>query len=450
MSFNANMSSLSFHLRPLLRIIQWVTPLYSFLTLTLFFCVADQALGHKGLLPINATILCIALIMPFLFFSAIPQRGPRGYHSPYLELVWGNRLVVGCLIAIASIAGVLAALPDAYWGEGGKWIGVIPYDCAIAIASLAIGVHRWTRQNLSLVVLSSQLFLLGSLWWDTLHPGTFAELTNRAAGFPGNANYAALVANIVCAAGLDFCGALSSHNKKSFLLDLSLLTATFLIVAMTMSRSGLLAFGVVIFCYLFFRVIRTPRSAQRKAAELLVLCIVALAAFSFISWHATDSGLHSGKSRLTRLLNRQQVDDGSAGTRLAALYDGLRLIEEAPLLGHGTGFARTMHELPHNIYVQQWVNNGLPGIAAYLLFLAAAYRTFAARGFRNGQVVILVATVGGLFSHNVLDQRPFLMLLGILLASSYQEATQFYKAPARTSFTRSRVGRVSGKSTERT
>lgn len=415
------MPAISPRLRPLVQIARWTAPLYSFATLILFFCVADQALGHKGLLPINATILCITLIMPFLFVSAVPRRVALGYHSPYLELVWGNRMVVGCLLAIASISGLSAGMPSAYWGEGGKWIGVVPYDCAIAIASLAIGAHRWTRQHLSLVAFSSQLLLLGSLWWDTLYPGTFAELTNRAAGFPGNANYAALVANIVCAAGLDFGGAHRSHTKRSFFLDLSLLTATFLIVAMTMSRSGLLAFAVVIFSYVWFRVIRTPRSAQRKLLELLLLCSVALAAVRFISWYATDSGLHSDTSRLTRLLHNQQVDDGSAGTRLAALYDGLRLIEDAPILGHGTGFARTMHELPHNIYVQQWVNNGLPGIAAYLLFLAAAYRTFAIRGFRNGQVVILVATVGGLFSHNVLDQRPFLMLLGTLLASSYLE-----------------------------
>jgi O-antigen ligase len=141
----------------------------------------------------------------------------------------------------------------------------------------------------------------------------------------------------------------------------------------------------------------------------------------FIGWYANDSGVHSEKTRLSRLLNNQQVDDGSAGTRLAALHDGLRLIEQAPLLGHGTGFSRTMQELPHNIYVQQWVNNGILGILAYLLFLGAAYSTFSRRGCRNGQVVILVAAVGGIFSHNVLDQRPFLILLGILLAYSYQE-----------------------------
>jgi hypothetical protein len=34
--------------------------------------------------------------------------------------------------------------------------------------------------------------------------------------------------------------------------------------------------------------------------------------------------------------------------------------------------------------------------------------------------LILVAILGGVFSHNILDQRCFLLLFGILLGLSYQ------------------------------
>jgi O-antigen ligase len=77
-----------------------------------------------------------------------------------------------------------------------------------------------------------------------------------------------------------------------------------------------------------------------------------------------------------------------------------------------------MSELPHNIYLQQWVNNGLPGLLSYAAFLVLTILTFAHRGSRNGVALIAVATIGGIFSHNILDQHPFLILLGVLLGMS--------------------------------
>jgi hypothetical protein len=40
------------------------------------------------------------------------------------------------------------------------------------------------------------------------------------------------------------------------------------------------------------------------------------------------------------------------------------------------------------------------------------------RGNRNGQALVLVAAVGSVFSHNVIDLRPLLILLGMFLADS--------------------------------
>jgi hypothetical protein len=107
-----------------------------------------------------------------------------------------------------------------------------------------------------------------------------------------------------------------------------------------------------------------------------------------------------------------------------AVREGLGLIEAAPLLGHGTGFARNMSELPHNIYIQQWVNNGLLGLLLYLGLIITAYLTFITRGSRNGVALIVIAAVGGIFSHNILDQRPFLILLGLLLGNSAHDSAK--------------------------
>ena len=193
---------------------------------------------------------------------------------------------------------------------------------------------------------------------------------------------------------------------------------TFAIIVMTMSRSGLLNFGTLLVTFIFFRYVRSSLPIGSKFKEVSALVICAMIALGFVFTYTELTSASGGNSRLSRLLNNQRVDDGSAGTRLGAIVDCLEHIEAAPIIGHGTGFSRTMSELPHNIYLQQWVNNGILGIVSYIALLVTALATFIQRGCRNGQALIIVAVVGGLFSHNLLDQRPFLMLLGIMLGAS--------------------------------
>ena len=133
---------------------------------------------------------------------------------------------------------------------------------------------------------------------------------------------------------------------------------------------------------------------------------------------ATDT--ISEHSRLGRLLSNKQVDDGSAASRLFAVRESLRLINESPIVGHGTGHARTMAELPHNLYLQQWVNNGILGLLGVVGFFGVSLAIFRKRRYRPGQALILVSILGGVFSHNILDQRCFLLLFGILLGLSSQ------------------------------
>lgn len=400
--------------------IRIITSIYCMCILTLFFCVADQALGHKGLLPTNATILCGILIGPFVLFSSIPQVGGDIRRSPLLGSLWANRLVVTSLMIITLVALLLSILPTAYWGERGKWIAVVPYDATILVCSTALGLSSSAVRQLPRTVFVSLLALAGSIWYDMAHPGTFADMRNRAAGFPGNANFAALTAVVLSSAGLNFGDSRQGFTvKRSLILDALILLTTFTIVAMTMSRSGLVNLSVIVSMFAFFRIFGHQRTARQRVIELFVgACVIGLAS-AFILWLSATSAATNQNSRLTRLFNNQRVDDGSAGTRLAAVYDSIRLIEEAPLLGHGTGFARTMNELPHNMYLQQWVNNGLLGLGAYLFFLLSSFSTFLLRGHRNGQALVTVAAVGGIFSHNILDLRPFLILMGMHLSHSW-------------------------------
>lgn len=415
-----------------------VTVLYGLCVLVPFFCVADQAFGHWGKLPANATLLCLLAVIPFSVVSLL-----KGIHQRNIAYIFTpmrlNAVPLGAFLFIACASLLLSIHPTAHWDEGGKWIFLLSYGFGIATLSLAIGQSEVMVRYLPFFMTVSVTLLLGSVWYDLIHPGSFAEIHNRAAGFPGNANFTALVAVLLCAAGLHYGERSNSRSQRSYSHtpvsytrtkrarsqgtyplgpDLLLLLLTFGVVISTMSRSGLVNFSVLLATFVYFRFMRSHYTMAQRAKGFIALGICAFFLLSLLPLIATYISSTQGNNRLSRFLNNQQVDDGSAGTRFAAVQDSIRLIEESPFVGHGTGFSRTMFELPHNLYLQQWVNNGIPGIAGFLAFLTIAYYTFARRGFRRGQAFMLVAITGSIFSHNLLDQRPFLILFGILLTSS--------------------------------
>jgi O-antigen ligase len=409
------------------RLSSWLTLLYATLTLALFLSVADQALGHAKQLPLNATLLCLVLLAPFTLSGLINRDRARS-EPDLIGLIAANTWVLGAFLILVLIALISASSTTAYWGEGGKWIAIIPYGFAVMCSGLALGLNQVVVRALPIICCLSLALLVGSIWYDTLHPGTFADARNRAAGFPGNANFAALVSVIVCAVGLDFSQRRRNMSNparhaidkvgSSATMNLLLLLLTFAIVTMTMSRGGLVNFFALLAVFTAYRYLFSPISTRRKILEIIALTLCVIAAVGFVVIYSELSSQQNNNSRLSRLLSNQRVDDGSAGTRLAAVMDCVEHIERSPLVGYGTGYARTMNELPHNIYLQQWVNNGLFGLVAYLALLLTALITFHKRGYRNGVALIVVVGIGGLFSHNLLDQRPFLILFGTLLADS--------------------------------
>jgi O-antigen ligase len=417
--------------------------IYTALAVTPFLCVADQALGHKGLLPCNATALCIALLLPFAARELLSNlRARRGLS--FLKPILANTLPLGAFFLVAMVALALGILPDAHWEDGGKWIFIIPYGLGVSMVSVYLGTGNEVAEHLPVYVGIALSLLAWSIWFDLSYPGSFADITKRAAGFPGNANFSALVAVIVCSAGLNFGRrpeSTSPHIRKAvrgehrLWVDLLLLVLTFSIVVMTMSRSGIVNFSVLLSTFVYFRFFRSSYTMRQRILGAGAVLIVAALMVAMLPVFASLISTNESNNRLSRLLNNKQVDDGSAGTRLAAALDAIRLIEEAPVVGHGTGYSRTMLELPHNLYLMQWVNNGAVGVGAYLLFLATAFITFTARRCRNGQALILVTSVASLFSHNLLDQRPFLIIFGMLLthslASPLPQGTRRWPPPLR-------------------
>jgi O-antigen ligase len=421
-----------FSIIPFLRVV------YSHLLLAVFLPVADQALGHAGLLPIGATALCLFSLAPFSIAVLLQPSGSRYI----IHLIRSNLSSIFPFFAMAALALLLGAHPNAFWHENGKWIFLLPYGLIVTILACVMGRFWLSKSVLSIGSLISLSALLGSIIVDYFFPGTFAPLDTRAAGFSGNANYSALVAVCICASALSFQStrvvsrtsktarpvSLILRQQQSQLLigDIVINTLLFLLAAsciiLTMSRSGAIH---LIALYTFFAGYRTHHSRRILLSALtytvLIPSLIAIVSLCLVKM-SDKATLLQENTRLIRFINHQQVDDGSASSRLQALLDSLRLIEQAPLIGHGTGYARTMPELPHNLYLQQWVNNGILGVLFYVGFLVSLFVTFSFRAYPAGQALTIVAITGSIFSHNLLDQRPFLILIGLALGYSLQNS----------------------------
>ncbi len=399
---------------------------YALCTLPIIFSVADQPLNRFGYLPIAPTAFTLIALSPFVVGALMSDLKARHAQKTILP-ARANYLPLLAFLFLVATSLVGAMLPTAYWEEGGKWIFLITYGFIVVVCASYAPLSGLTLSGTQTIGLLSLALVAGSLYHDFHAPGTYAALGERPSGFSGNANYSALISVMTAASSLDY----SSRRKGLFNLSIFALAAY--IVIGTMSRSGALELATLFGAFTYFR-LRDTSNLHRELQRIgISTCILVGIGVGTIFYLANSTPAGGEQSRLYRLTHSKQVDDGSTASRLFAVQECLRRINDSPILGHGTGYARTLPELPHNLYLQQWVNNGLPGFLGYITFLGLSLYLFSIRRFRPGQAFILVALIGSGFSHNVLDQRTFLVLYGILLTLSltyYRPAIARYSRAA--------------------
>lgn len=400
----------------------FVRPTLSFLVLLyasigcgIFLSAADNYLGRAAILPLPPTLAALFFLIPLAIILILFESTRANPLSALFTLYRQNAPIVVPFIAIAFFSLTFALHPTAYWDEEAKWIFLNCYNLLIFLFACLLPLYAPLHRRFYLLSLAGLVALVWSIWSDVMVPMSFSMEFNRPAGFPGNSNWAALALVMLCAATLRY----NADRYTPF--DLLVLALTGFGVFHTLSRSGMLNFLVLGMYYMFTTYLGNRRRSGKVAVLLLLLTGIGTLLLLLMPMMLENTQLvtsNKATNRLTAFLSGKVVDDGSSAGRLSAVQDAVRLIEEAPLLGHGTGFSRTMTEKPHNLYLSQWVNNGIPGLLAYLALLGGALRLFARRRTPQGVALIIVALVGSFFSHNVLEQRTFLILLGCLVTIS--------------------------------
>jgi hypothetical protein len=390
----------------------------------LFLTGTDVFLGGRGLLPLPPTVL-FALYAALVGAVALVQAvlHPAEWLANLQAVTTRCRWPLFFVFALGAVSLLCAFAERADWSSNGANIFLPVVSSGAVLVGIAIGFifpSGWLRVVISLALIVAA----GSMVVDLVTPGAFSTVMQRAAGFAENANYAAYIVLMHCIVLLRW---------RSFsVADGVVLVFAGLGVLVTLSRSGLLLFLLMIVAYvgLALLVPADPTKLRRNVtAAVLALGLGVLASVAILSTSEMFETA-TASNRIDAMLGRGAFfteDD----ERLVVLRQYSGAIEDRALLGHGTAYSKTQLLGPHNMYVLQWVNNGIVGLIAYvglLLSLAACCRY----GWRvDGLALVAVIGLAGLFSHDILDQRPFTLVFGMLIARISLDTRQVANSDAR-------------------
>lgn len=398
-------------------LIQAALLLYFDLIFLVSFTQAERWLGAEGLLPVDPTQLFPLLAAPLLALVAVQEIEARRPRLTLQHAVAANVAIVGPFVALA-VCHLLATLrPEAYWGEGIGPVLLVPYDCAIFLVALVLGLCPPFARRLRWLGTLAVLVLAATIAVDFAQPAFFAKIPSRPAGIARDANTAAFL--LVLGAGL----ALSYRRLER--RDLAVLAVAGLGVAATLSRAGLLLFCGLLAIYAL-KLVPPERLAAFRLGRLLGLAAMALAlaaGFGLAAYLVNpDSGVFSlpaAQARLEMLTGKVSFLAGQ-NERLGLMQTYWQEILRAPFLGRGAAFSYAQPQGPHVRYLQEWVNAGLPALIAYVALLAGAFFVFHRRHCERGTVAVLVIAAGSFFSHGILEQRGVPIVLGLLASASLQ------------------------------
>jgi O-antigen ligase len=378
----------------------------------LFLTDADVWFGEEHLLPMQPTVLLLAVVAPFLAQIFLSFAANPRCRASLMRLVAANVSAIVAFGLLALVSLLMALYPTANWQDGGIFIYIISYDFVVFLIGMLLVLLPSVRKIFLICVYVSLITLCCTVLYDLVEPGYFSREISRAAGFGGNANYAAILVVALLAVCL-------RYDRVRF-ADHCLLVFCGVTVFATLSRGGLILFMLLFVIHSHVSMVASRLTLNRR---LLFFTMAGLAGMTVIVTTQLLMGSskmfdeYGARDRLALFSGQGHLYDADE-SRIALAQEFMRLVDDSPLLGHGTGFTNFYDQGPHNMYLQQWVNNGVAGLLCYIAYLACCLRLFRRRRFIPGQVFTFLLCVASFFSHNIIDNRPLLLLMGAMLTLS--------------------------------
>jgi len=383
---------------------------------------ADVAYRLRGGLPFGASNLLLAVLACLTAGMLL-----RALLSPSLRgRLWGAYTaqvpVILPFLGVVLFSLLSAFVPTANFQEGTHWVLLPLYDLLVVLLVMPLALERHRRRYLKAALLLAFLLLLGSVGMDVMRPGTFSRIEFRAAGFPTNPNGAAFVLVTLAATILDY--------SRVRLIDLAVLVLAALGVLATLSRGGTILLSLLVVSYAYVVIRRARGGPVRATGRLIMICAVGAVGFVAME-RLMGAAIFSVQSDRLDIFRGRSEALTTEDSRFAALRASWEFVQESPVLGRGSGFTYdggTLREGPHNMYVQQWLNNGIGGLLCYIWLLGAAALLFWRRRHPPGFVFTGLMAVQSLLSHNLLEERAFLVPFGVFLMTSYISAAKTERA----------------------
>ncbi|TBW51586.1 hypothetical protein EZI54_17080 [Marinobacter halodurans] len=163
----------------------------------------------------------------------------------------------------------------------------------------------------------------------------------------------------------------ASISKKAFFIYLLLVPVLLYAMLLTLSRSGILALGII------------ALGIWIKSKHKFSLIVIGLAGLLVIFLNMTDVE----KDRYLSIVSEDARQSASADGRIDAWWNDFGVAMHRPIIGHGLGTSREANwnvagkdQISHILWAEIWQEIGLIGLVLFILYLREMIRNFRKAG----------------------------------------------------------------------
>ncbi|MDF5733265.1 MAG: O-antigen ligase family protein [Rhizonema sp. PD38] len=282
----------------------------------------------------------------------------------------------------------------------------------------------WTRY----AILVAGLLAVFNNIYEFFNPLVFSALndTGRPAGFYVNPNTSgcALVLSMICSVSI-----LQQRYRLPFVSTIGIG------IFLTFSRGAILCWFVAVMILIITHVIPRYQLFYWGVALGVIIGLAQIGGNVFNLDKFQEMGLLNQNvlERLREAGNTSGVEDDSARSRFEVVQLAWEMFVEHPLIGNGIGSTHQLnvgglatHDIStHNMYLYFMTDHGILGILIFPLLVYAVIRHTQGEMKYISWAFAAFILLWGLFSHNIVDQRP--ILLSFSLMATMNEKTQLDK-----------------------
>ena len=368
----------------------------------IFFTNLDEYLFSSEKLasvpPLYWIVAYLVLATPLLFnrkfFSSLQR-------SPLIYWCYGFVLISGIWLFFQT------SHSEIVWQEFRlRVLSVLFLLCLLVVLSKE-DAQLWARYTLLFAVLVGVTLN----FYELFHPTTFGPIVGRSAGFymkPNQSGTALLLGTVYCIGVL---------NQRFRVLLMLIVGAG---VVLTFSRAAIAGYFIVMLALVLTMVISLRKSLLVGVIGSSALFVPLLLWWDELLLQLKGLGVlnQNVMERVDWFTNPKGTTDYSLIERQDVAREAWRMFTEQPILGHGLASTKDWSYAvsSHNQYLNLMVDHGILG--AFILPLLVLAVTWGASGEarKTGLTFAAFTLFIGFFSHNLLDERYFLMTFSLMTA----------------------------------